>query len=153
MTRSLTQKPILLQVALLGSAALGIGFFTSFYMGAASLAYFLMVLGLRYRRENRLVHRKLMFSAMGMDLSLVLLLEIQRSAIETVVALELSPWQFGHVLASTLAVTLYLPMILLGKKLWDKEDAGIRLWHKRIGITAFGLRTIGFLLMFSLMSR
>lgn len=130
-----------------------IGLFTSFYMGMASFAYFLMVHGMRQRKQNRWGHRKLMFSAMGIDLGLVLLLEIQRGAIETVAALELSPWQFGHVLASTLAVALYLPMIILGKKLWSQESANTRLWHKRIGITAFALRSVGFVLMFSLLSR
>jgi hypothetical protein len=153
MTRSLAHRSLLIQAVLLAHAAALVGVFTSFYMGAASFAYFLMVLGLRYRRESRLAHRKLMFSAMGIDLSLVLLLEIQRNAIETVAAFDLTAWQFSHVLASTLAVTLYLPMIILGKKLWEREDARIRLWHKRIGITAFVLRSAGFLLMFSLLSR
>lgn len=153
MTQSLTNRTLLIQVVLLAHAAALVGIFTSFYMGAASFAYFLMVFGMHYRRGNRLAHRKLMFSAMGIDLLLVLILEIQRNAVQTVAALELSPLQFGHVLASTSALTLYLPMILLGKKLWNQEDARIRLWHKRIGITAFALRTLGFLLMFSLLSR
>lgn len=153
MTRSLTIRTALIQAVLLAHAAVLVGIFTSLYMGAASFAYFLMVLGMYYRRKNRRAHRKLMFSAMGIDLSLVLLLEIQRNAVETVAALDLSPLQFGHVLASALAVTLYLPMVLLGKKLWREENAQTRLWHKRIGITAFALRSLGFLLMFSLLGR
>jgi len=144
---------MLLLAVLAAALAIGIGLVTSFYMGAASFAYFLLLAGMKVRRVNRLLHRRLMFSAMGIDLALVLLLEIQRNAVETVVALDLSPLQLGHVFTSTLAIALYLPALLLGRKLWAKEDARVRLWHKRIGITAFALRTAGFLLMFSLLGR
>jgi hypothetical protein len=143
--------PLLL--ALLAALGLAIAALTTPYMGAASFAYFLMVAGLAFRLRHRLLHRRLMFSAMGIDLSLVLLLELQRSAIGTVIALEMGSWQFAHVLFSTLALLLYGPMIYLGKALWSRETPGLRTWHKRVGIAAFTFRTLGFVLMFSLLER
>jgi hypothetical protein len=131
----------------------GIWLATSLYMGTATFAFFLMLFGMYCRRRDRNRHRALMFSAMGIDLSLVLILEIQRSAMETVLAFDLNPLQISHVLASTLALLLYLPLILLGTSLWGQESARTRLWHRRLGFAAFTLRTIGFLLMFSLIGR
>jgi hypothetical protein len=153
MAKLLFRRWLPLSVLAAATIAAAIGLVTSLYMSIAALGYFLMLAGIAARRENRILHRRLMFAAMGMDLCLVILIEIQRSAMETLVALGLSPLQLGHVLASTLALALYLPVLLLGRKLWAKEDAGTRLWHKRLGITAFGLRTVGFLLMFSLLGR
>jgi hypothetical protein len=133
--------------------ALLIGFLASPYMGLASLAYFLMVGGMGMRKRDRWLHRRLMYSAMGIDLSLVLFLEWQRNAMETVAALSLTPLQFGHVLSSTSALLLYLPLILLGKKLWEQERSSLRKWHRGVGIAGFFLRSLGFLLMFSLLGR
>lgn len=135
------------------SAALLVALFATPYMGAATFAYALMATGLFFRKSNRFLHRKLMFSAMGIDLSLVLLLELQRSAVETVVALKLGPWQFAHVLASTLALLLYGPMIYLGKTLWEKNNPRLQQLHRGLGILTFLLRTVGFLLMFSLLDK
>lgn len=135
------------------SSATLVALFCTPYMGVATFAYALMVTGLFFRKSDRFLHRKLMFSAMGIDLSLVLLLELQRSAVETVVALKLGPWQFAHVVASTLALLLYGPMIYLGKTLWEKNNPRLRRLHRNLGILTFLLRTIGFTLMFSLLDK
>jgi hypothetical protein len=132
-------------------AGLGLGFFTTFYMGAATFAFGLMISGMAFRRRFRRDHRFVMYSAMAIDLLLVLILEFSRDAIGTVVSFKLGPWQSAHVLASTLAVVLYLPLIVIGTKLWKSEMPKLRLWHRRLGILTFALRTLGFVLMFSLL--
>ncbi|RZA08050.1 MAG: hypothetical protein EOP11_05995 [Proteobacteria bacterium] len=138
----------------LGAALLfagGLAAFTTLYMGVATFAYALMILGMVWRRRARETHRQLMFSGMGIDLSLVLLLELQRSATATAFGFKLGPWQMAHVGASTLAVALYLPMIYVGMKLMEKETAGTRKLHRRLGYTTFFFRSLGFVLMFSLL--
>jgi hypothetical protein len=128
-----------------------LGFITSAYMGVATFAYCLMVLGIVWRRRARETHRQLMFAGMGIDLALVLLLELQRSATATAFGFKLGPWQMAHVVASTLAVALYLPMIYAGMKLWERETAGRRSLHRRLGYLTFFFRSLGFVLMFSLL--
>lgn len=140
-------------ICILTLTSAAVGFVATPYMGAATFAYALMAFGLFLRKRSRPWHRRLMFGAMGIDLSLVLLLELQRSAIETVASLELAPLPFAHVLCSTLALVLYAPLIYLGQKLWKAENPRLRQWHLRLGITAFVLRSLGFLLMFSLLGR
>jgi len=140
-------------LGLLSLFATGIAVATTLYMGAATFAYGLMVCGMYFRKADRLAHRRLMYSAMAIDLSLVILLEAQRSAIGTVIAMDLGFLPFAHVACSTLALLLYGPMILLGRKLYSDDKPGIRLWHRRLGITVFCFRTLGFLLMFSLLGR
>lgn len=132
-------------------AAGALAFFTTAYMGVATFAYALMILGMVWRRRARETHRQLMFAGMGIDLTLVLILELQRSATATAFGFKLGPWQMAHVLASTLAVALYLPMIYLGMKLWENETAGRRNLHRRLGYLTFFFRSLGFVLMFSLL--
>jgi len=143
---AVTPLPLL---GLLIFTAAGIAYAATPYMGAASFAYFLMVAGIFYRRRHRGKHRALMISAMSIDLGLVLLLEFQRGAIGTVISLEMGALPLAHVAFSTAALLLYGPLIFLGRALWAGQKA--RTWHRRLGLTAFALRSLGFLLMFSLL--
>ena len=129
--------------------AVAIGLSATPYMGAATFAYFLMVTGIFYRKRDREKHRALMIAAMSIDLFLVLLLEFQRDAIGTVIALDMGFLPLAHVAFSTAALILYGPLIFLGRKLWAGKES--RLWHRRLGLTAFALRSLGFVLMFSLL--
>lgn len=141
--------PALLGLSLALAAALGA--FTTAYMGVATFAYLLMVLGLVWRRRARETHRRLMFVAMGVDLALVLVLEVLRNATATAFGFKLGPWQMAHVISSTCAVALYLPLIFVGMKLWEKETAERRSLHRRLGYLTFFFRSVGFVLMFSLL--
>lgn len=124
------------------------------YMGIATTAYGLMVCGLIYKYRTSL-HTRFMLGAIGLDLFLVLFLEYQRHAIETALAFKLSPLQQAHIGVSTLATVLYFPVLYLGITLWRDYTKRERLigWHKKIGITAFVFRTLGFILMFSLLAK
>lgn len=136
---------------LMVAACVGIGYFATPYMGAATLAYSLMVAGIYFRLRAKHLHRALMFSAMGIDLCLVLLLEFQRDAIGTVIALDMGILPLAHVVCSTAALLLYPFLIYLGRNLWSIPSPKTRRKHRLLGITAFALRSLGFVLMFSLL--
>lgn len=125
------------------------------YMLIASGSYFIMLLGiLAIKMKDIVWHPRLMTLAMGLDLFLVLILELQRDAIKTAVSFELTPLQMGHIGASTIATALYFPTFYFGYKRWIQKDmspANLKRHHK-FAITAFLFRTLGFLLMFTLLS-
>lgn len=127
------------------------------YMLAATFSYICMLLGIIYRR-NRNVHVSLMNTAILLDLIVVLVLEFQRDAIDTALSMSLSPLQQLHIGFSSLATVFYIPTLIFGyRRLLKKEESKaltqkIRKLHLRSGIIAFVFRTIGFILMFSLIS-
>jgi hypothetical protein len=85
-----------------------------------------------------------------LDLVLVLVLEAGRGAIAEALSFEMSLPQQLHILFSTLALVAYFPLIVLGAQVFR----GSSRWtttHRSLGIVAIGLRTLGFLLMFSLL--
>ena len=135
------------------AAAGAVGAWATPYMGLATFAYSLFLAGIYFRKRDRNYHRAALYSAMAIDLVLVLVLEFQREAVLTVVSLELSPWQLAHVVFSVLALLLYLPMIFLGSSLWANEREETRRWHRRLGWLAFAFRSLGFALMFSLLDK
>lgn len=125
------------------------------YMLAATFAYLLMVGGLYYRKQRQ-AHPKWMMAAIFLDLGIVLTLELQRHAIETALSFSLTPLQQAHIGFSSVATVLYFPVLFSGiacDRGWFKEIKNKRQWHLKLGLTAFVFRTIGFLLMFSLLGR
>lgn len=123
------------------------------YMCAATIAYGLMLSGFAMRKRSKTWHSRLMLSAIGLDLLLVLILELQRSVINTAFGPTLNGFQIAHVGFSSAATALYFPMLYLGFKLYKNSEAQTRHWHMRIGIATFIFRTLGFILMFSLIGR
>ncbi len=122
------------------------------YMAGASFSYLMMICGVLYRMK-RIPHATFMAMAIGIDLTLVLVLELQRHAVETALKFSLTPLQQAHIGASTVATILYFPLVALGVRgLKRKLGARGRSWHMGIGIAAFVFRTLGFFLMFSLLS-
>ncbi|MDB2426053.1 hypothetical protein N9W41_00750 [bacterium] len=122
------------------------------YMMVATAAYFIFLSGLMFVGVNKNTHAMLMSSAMLMDLILVLTLEIQRNAIETLISFKLTPLNKVHIYSSTIAVVLYFPVFYLGyKKLSGKGTKSINKWHKILGKFTVLFRTIGFLFMFSML--
>ena len=127
--------------------------FATPYMLIASFAYVLMLRGFQQRRQSRRSHVYYMYAAMLIDVILVLTLEVQRNAIATAIKFSLNPWQQAHIGASTLALLLYFPLLGLGLVRLKKpaSSAALGRWHMRIGIVTFVCRTLGFLLMFSML--
>ena len=122
--------------------------FATGFMAFAALTYFILLFGLIIKK-NKYLHVRLMSTAIIFDLSLVLLLELQRHAIETTLQNELSNLQRAHIYCSTLAVLCYIPTLILGLRLYKNKPSS-RKWHLRFGGFAFLFRTIGFIMMFSL---
>ncbi len=127
-----------------------IGINTTPFMAIATLSYCTMVAGY-WQRFNRVAHVRLMTAAILIDLSLVLTLEIQRHAIETAVAMKFGVLQQAHIFSSSLATALYFPVFGMGFYLWNNRSPKIRKWHIRFGKAAFFFRTLGFILMFTLL--
>jgi hypothetical protein len=118
-------------------------------MWIATVAYTFLIAGILLRKERRW-HGRFMGIAVAMDLSLVLYLEYKRAAVEKVANLSITKLQAFHVGFSTGATLLYLPLVILGL-LAISHKLGIKgkIWHKRMGIVAFCLRTLGFIFMFA----
>ncbi len=133
---------------LVASGFIGVVF--SPYKGIATLSYLCLLVGVVHRK-NRNVHVGLMSSGMTIDVLLVLVLEFQRSAIATSAGGSLNSYQLAHVIVSTLAVLVYLPTANLGYRRWKGTLAQEKnVLHLRFGVLAFVLRTIGYVLMFSM---
>jgi uncharacterized membrane protein YozB (DUF420 family) len=117
----------------------------------ATLAFVLLALGWTQRR-NRARHVPLVLSGIGLDLALVVWLELSRGVVEKVAGSAshepFSPIRWAHITSSTLAVVAYLPTLWLGfRMLRRSEDAALRRRHAAVAMTALVLRTIGFLCM------
>jgi hypothetical protein len=129
----------------------GLAFFVTPFMWLASLAYLSLCLGILARRRNTHTHARLMCFGVLIDVSLVLTLQLQRDAIATAVAFTLVPLQQAHIVVSTIALILYFPVAYLGWRSWKDPNFTARLLHRKLGVTAFILRSLGFLLMFSML--
>lgn len=130
--------------------AVPIGVFGTPYMALATVAYLTMIWALFFT-EDRKRHGILMTSAVALDLAIVLTLQFKREAIQTAVSLTLTPLQQAHILFSLLATLLYVPLLILGMRRLKGISGGIL--HRRMGMTAFLLRTAGFVLMFSMLKK
>lgn len=116
----------------------------------ATLAYAILVSGVLVRK-NRKIHPKLMATGIGIDLLLVMFLQVQRSVIQAAVTESYSFLQMGHIGVSTIAVILYFPVVYLGiQRLRGTGGPNSRLWHIRWAVAAFTFRSAGFLLMFTM---
>lgn len=137
---------------LIGVLAL-LGFFVTPYMLVATFAYLCLFVGMLSRRSKEL-HARLMVTGMVVDLLLVLILEWQRAAIKTAFGFSLTVPQQFHILFSALAVVLYFPVFYLGfRRYRGLTTGGQNRLHLRLGVMAFAFRTLGFILMFTLLTK
>jgi len=122
-------------------------------MGVASFAWLILTGGI-FLDLNRLAHARWMLAGVLLDIALVLVLQFQRGAVQTAVARTLSEVQQLHIVASLGAVLLYLPAIALGRKIFRNSQTpeGKRDLHRNVGRVAYLLRTLGYFLMFSMLS-
>lgn len=114
----------------------------------AILAWLLLVNALILRKKTKF-HVPLALAGIFLDIALVVLLQIKKNAIQTVLAMEMSPLRQVHVIFSTLAFISYPAIIYLGGKLLKGEKTFKNL-HLKIAIAAFAFRTIGLLCMLAL---
>ncbi len=121
------------------------------YMGIATVSYGMLLTGAFLARRNPKLHGSLMVTGASIDLTLVLFLEFSRDAIAEAVSLQMTLPQQLHIAFSTLAVLLYFPMAWLGWRAYQGSSS-TRLAHRRLGYVTLAFRTLGFLLMFSLIN-
>lgn len=122
-------------------------------MTAATLSYGCLLAGLLLR-HTRKAHVTLMTTGIALDLAIVLTLEFQRHAVEKALEFSMLPLQQLHIGTSTVAVLLYIPVLAFGyQRLKGKGGIRARTLHLRYGTLAFIFRSLGFLLMFSLLWR
>ena len=127
--------------------------FTTPYMTVATLAYALLATGV-FQAARRRAHVALMSAGVAIDVALVLVLELTRSAVATAASGDLEPMQMGHIAFSLVAVVLYVPTMALGyRAIRSGPAAGAGGVHRTVGRIAFLCRTVGFVLMFSLLGR
>ena len=156
--QSLTHLAPTLWVGVTGLLVLGlISPHVTGYMRLATVNFFLLLTGFTLRHKSRKAHATFMSAGMLSDLTLVLILQFQRHAIQTAVSFKLSAWNQAHILSSTLATALYIPMAIIGILLFlQKTPEGSsrkKTLHRRMGWTVLILRTLGFFLMFSMLGR
>mgnify|MGYP001598297803 FL=1 len=123
-------------------------------MGLATLSYLLLCRGLYALKTDRSRHPKWMSAGILLDLSLVLILQIQRQAIQEAASGSLAPLQLAHVLFSTLATVGYLGLLPVGIALVRRpalRSTSLKILHARFGAATFLARSLGFILMFSLL--
>jgi hypothetical protein len=119
-------------------------------MWIATAAWLSLLLAYRFRRI-RTLHVCFALGGMFCDISLVLYLQITRSAIQTATSFSLSVFEQTHILFSTLALICYFPTIALGAFLLaNPTRRALAPLHRRVAVTALTLRTCGFIFMFSM---
>lgn len=128
-------------------------------MAIATITYYCLVMGLvKIKSTPRDLSKHVLFMKAGIvgDLALVLFIQYQKSAIQTALAMNLSFLQQAHIACSTLATVLYIPVLILGVMLTKshmptEKRAATKKWHLRLGPSAFLFRSLGYLLMFSML--
>lgn len=143
------RRLFLATIVLFAALAFVVNRITTPYMATATVAYLMLLAGVLCRREKTL-HIPLMAAGIATDISLVLVLELKRSAIATAFGGTLNPLQMGHIALSAGAVLLYFPTVYLGARAARGRAPRNRL-HLYWGRVAFCFRTGGFILMFSLL--
>ena len=154
MTKDQNKKTLTLWFCFLAVAVFALVFRIGLpFMVLSTFAYLTLTTGL-ILRKTKLIHYKLMGLGIALDVGVGLVLEVQRHAIHTALEFSLGPLQQGHIFASTVATVMFIPIVILGvRRLKGSKSERFKFWHIRLGLTAFAFRTIGFILMFSVVGR
>ena len=127
------------------------------YNALASLAFLLLVAGWTQRKRTSR-HVPLVLSGMALDLALVVVLEVTRSVVEEVAGAKshepFSAMRQWHIATSSLAVVLYVPTFVCGRRLWRRTEwpspaarEAARKTHAAFATSALALRAAGFVFM------
>lgn len=108
----------------------------------------LLGVGIHYR-SYRSIHVPLMLSAFLLDLTLVLVIEIQRHAVEKVVQVQVPPLTMVHAGISTVVLLLYAAAMVLGFRLL-RGHHHCRPLHRWAGIALLAFRIANYITSFML---
>lgn len=95
------------------------------------------------------MHVPMVLTAIIGDLSFVVFLQLTRDALARAFEFQLSLFNQMHIGFSAVAMLLYFPVVFFGIKLLRGEN-NCRLLHRRLAVSAYVFRTLGFLFMFSM---
>ena len=117
----------------------------------ATVAFLLIVAGWTQRRRRER-HVPLVLAGIGLDLALVVWLEVTMRVVQRVAGTDAhQPYpmvRWVHIASSTVAVALYFPTLWYGfRMLRGPADSGVRKRHAVFATLALVLRTVGFLCM------
>lgn len=98
--------------------------------------------GLWFRRRNPQYHMPIMIACFVADVSLVLWIELNRHAVETVVK-SIKPIVLVHAGISLTTIVCYLALLGLGFGLF-RGNGRLRLTHKRVGMTFMTFRLLNY---------
>ena len=140
--------------------AASVGGLTTFPMGLAAFSWLVLTGGV-FLDLSRKAHAFWMGLGVLLDVSLVLVLQVSRNAVQTAVSPGLTDIQMMHIGSSLGAVLFYMPAVYIGLKVlrFDRatgDRSGLkrsRQVHQWVGRFAYLLRSIGFFMMFSMLGR
>ncbi len=117
----------------------------------SSFVVFLIAVGIFFHRKTE-VHIPIMASAFVIDVALVLIIELQRHAVEKVVgevtATSPSAFVIFHATVSLLVILFYIALGITGSKLLkDKTKRSI---HKKLAYAFIALRLINYITSFGM---
>jgi uncharacterized membrane protein YozB (DUF420 family) len=110
----------------------------------SSLVFILILYGVSKRNEN-IKHMKIMLTCFGLDLALVLFIELGKGAVTTAMGFPGGLLGF-HIILSVLTITLYIWMIFTGYKLYT--GSGDRNLHKMLAYIFLVLRATNLITSF-----
>lgn len=98
-----------------------------------------------YHRRNRILHVRVMLTAIIWDVLLILQIELTRKAIATALKPTENSFLLNfHITIAVLTVLIYGALIYTGRKILSGENK-IRPRHKLLGLTAVTLRTLTYI--------
>jgi len=120
-------------------------------MWIATSAWLSLVLAYQFRKQKYL-HIAFAIAGIACDISLVVYLQLTRSALQTAMSFSLSYLEQTHIAVSTIALCLYGPTAIFGVLLATGHASSLKkTYHRCLAISALGFRTLGFIFMFSML--
>lgn len=116
------------------------------FLLCATMAYACLWAGV-IAHQRRRTHLTWMLTGVGLDITVVLGLELSRHAVETVVSGGMSTALLVHVWASTAAILFYIGAVTLGTLYLRGRRRSVVRWHRRVGRAAMSARSVGFVMM------
>lgn len=99
-----------------------------------------------YQRHNRKIHIPVMFTAFGIDLALVLYIELTKGAVEQAIDGP-TPLLGFHILISLITVLLYIALIILGVQVLQGKQERI-VWHRKLAYVFIACRLVNYVTSF-----
>lgn len=118
----------------------------------STLVLVIIALGLYFRHQPKR-HIPLMITAFLADTSLVLVIELQRKAVESVIenaTHEPSLFVLFHAVISLIIIILYVSLTIVGMRIIRKSKRDLLPLHKKLAVVFIVLRLINYITSFGM---